>query len=148
MNACIKDRAALIIVVELRPFGKCDFHERLATAYDLQQGPIRMSSTLTRSNSPTGTVEDTIKLACTLIKCRKCTSKDKLPYKCSVNNSQTRWSVANQASSTLLPSISGDNGQAANGMFLISDLLHTSLSVASRDCQSQTHWKLTISYFL
>ncbi|KAI7675364.1 hypothetical protein KC318_g994, partial [Hortaea werneckii] len=36
------------------------------------------------------TVEDTIKLACTLIKRRKCTSKDILPYKCSVNNAQTR----------------------------------------------------------
>ncbi|KAI6887672.1 hypothetical protein KC360_g3080 [Hortaea werneckii] len=39
----------------------------------------------------TRTVEDTIKLACTLIKRRKWTSKDKLPYKCSVNNAQTRW---------------------------------------------------------
>ncbi|KAI7488359.1 hypothetical protein KC351_g2021, partial [Hortaea werneckii] len=38
----------------------------------------------------TRTVEDTIKLACTLIKRRKCTSKDMLPYKCSVNNAQTR----------------------------------------------------------
>ena len=148
MNAGIKDRVALIIVVEPRPFGKCHFHERLATAYDLQQAPIRMLSTLTHSNSPTGTVEDTIKLACTLSKRRKCTSKDKLPYKCSVSNAQTRWSVANQAFPTLLPSISGDNGQAANGMFLISDLLHTSSSVASKDCQSQTHWSHTISYFL
>lgn len=103
--------------VELRPFGKCHC-ERLAIAYDLQQAPVRMSSTLTHSGSPTGTVEDTIKLACTLIKRRKCTSKDMLQYKCSVNNAQTRWSVANQASSTMLPSVSGDSSQAANGMFL------------------------------
>ena len=143
----MKDRAASLMNVELRPFGKCHC-ERLAIAYDLQQAPVRMSSTLTHCGSPTGTFEDTIKLACTLIKRRKCTSKDMLPYKCSVNNAQTRWSVANQASSTMLPSVSGDSSQAASGMFLISDLLHTDLNVASKDCQSQTHWSLTISYFL
>jgi hypothetical protein len=38
-----------------------------------------------------GVVNDMIKLACLLIKRRKQTPKDVLPYECCVNASQIRW---------------------------------------------------------
>ncbi|KAK3677630.1 Telomerase reverse transcriptase [Recurvomyces mirabilis] len=37
------------------------------------------------------TIDDTIKLACVLMKHRKTTGKDAMPYECSVTHAQTRW---------------------------------------------------------
>lgn len=37
------------------------------------------------------TVDDLIKLACVLMKKRKSTQKDVLPYECIVTNAQARW---------------------------------------------------------
>lgn len=38
-----------------------------------------------------GVLDDMIKLACILMKRRKRTSKDVMPYECSVSNVQARW---------------------------------------------------------
>ena len=37
------------------------------------------------------TVDDTVKLACVLMRHRKRSSKDILPYECRISGSQTRW---------------------------------------------------------
>ena len=46
---------------------------------------------LTLSDLLLGTFDELIKLACVLMKRRKRTSKDILPYECAVSDAQARW---------------------------------------------------------
>ena len=52
--------------------------------------PIARNGQLT-SFATLETLNDLIKLACVLMKRRKRTSKDILPYECCITNSQARW---------------------------------------------------------
>lgn len=59
----------------------CRAHHLQAAAYSVPEA----------DPCPAEAVHDTISLACVLMRRRKRTSKDILPYECAVSGSQTRW---------------------------------------------------------